>query len=92
MAGLPTEDAVEEYNRDGPQEGNPSWMGIITSMVAGFLVGGSSCLGAAYLFATAGGNNLGLCVVLLMIAPLAALSGGGIGMWLAWRNLKPPKL
>jgi hypothetical protein len=44
MAALRTEDNVEEYNRDGPQQGTPSWMGIIFSMVAGFLLGGSSCL------------------------------------------------
>jgi hypothetical protein len=68
-------------------------MGIITSMVAGFLVGGSSCLGAAYLLATVSrGAFASLGWLMLLIAPLAALSGGGIGIWLAWKNMKRPQL
>jgi hypothetical protein len=92
MSGLRTEDTVEEYNRDGPQAGPPSWTGIISSMVAGFLIGGSSCLGAAYLLATvSGGTFAALGWLMLLIAPLAALFGGGIGIWLAWKSLKRPQ-
>jgi hypothetical protein len=91
MAALRTEDAMEEYNRDGPQAGQPPWAGVISSMVAGFLIGGSSCLVAAYLFVTVGGGAYAaLAWLMLMIAPLAALSGGAIGMWLAWGYLKRP--
>ena len=82
---------MEEYNRDGPQEGPPSWMGIIFGMVAGFLIGGLPCLGAAYLFATGfGGTFAPFGLLLVIIAPLAALSCGVIGIWFAWKNLKRP--
>jgi hypothetical protein len=83
---------VEEYNRDGPQEGVPSWMGVVFWMVAGFLIGGLPCLFAAFLFVTRGGENPGVFVVLLMIAPLTALSGGIVGMFLAWKRPKRPLL
>jgi hypothetical protein len=64
-------------------------MGIILPMMAGFLLGGSSCLGAAYLFATvSGGTFAALGFLMLMIAPLAAFFGGFIGIWLAWTSLK----
>ena len=79
---------MQEYNRDGPQEETLSWMGIIFSMVAGFLLGGSPCLGAAFLFFAEGRDNPKMFFVLLMIAPFAALSGGIILTWLAWKRLK----
>jgi hypothetical protein len=62
-------------------------------MVAGFLIGGSSCLGAAYLLATEFGRNFAAFgFLMLLMAPLAAFSGGAIGIWLAWKNLKRPPL
>jgi hypothetical protein len=67
-------------------------MGIIFWMVAGFLIGGLPCLSAAWIFVIRGGGNPGVFVVLLMIAPVAAMSGGIIGMWLAWNRPKRPLL
>ena len=82
---------MEEYNRDGPQEASPSWMGIIFWMVAGFLIGGLPCLTAAVVLLIGRGDPY-VMFVLLAIAPLAAMSGGVIGMWLAWKQLKRPLL
>lgn len=80
---------MEEYNRDGPPEESASWVGIITPMVVGFLSCGLLCLVAALLFITIGGNAFaGFTAVFL--APLAALFGGIMGIWMTWNRSKRP--
>jgi hypothetical protein len=76
---------MDEYNRDGRQKVEPTWVGIIFWTVAGFLVGGMPLPFAACLFYMNCGKGPYITFLALMATPLTALLGGLLGAWFAWK-------
>ena len=78
-------DAMDQYNRDGPQKAEPTWMGVLFSTVAGFLLGGTLFPFAAYVLYMNGPCHPYITLLAVVATPPSALLGGLLGAWFNWK-------